>query len=81
MGRLRVVLEAKDKEIHRERDRNTFQVVRRKDPRTILTLFGDVTYRRTYYKHKDTKEYCTSSMTRLVSGRRKGLTLLKSPGS
>jgi len=32
-------------------------VVRRNDPRTILTLFGDVTYRRTYYRHKDTKEY------------------------
>jgi len=24
---------------------------------TILILFGDVTYRRTYYKHRDTKEY------------------------
>jgi len=42
---LRVVLEAKDEEIHRERDRNAFQVVRRSDPRTILTLFGDVTSR------------------------------------
>ena len=43
---LRVVLEAKDEEIHRKRDRNAFQVVRRSDPRTILTLFGDVTYRK-----------------------------------
>jgi hypothetical protein len=43
---LRVVLEAKDEEIHRERDRNAFQVVRRSDQRTILTLFGDVTYRK-----------------------------------
>ncbi len=24
---------------------------------TILTLFGDVTYRRIYYKHKGTREY------------------------
>jgi len=24
---------------------------------TILTLFGDVTYGRTYYKHKGTREY------------------------
>jgi len=45
VGRLRVVLEAKDEEIHRERDRTSFQVVRRSDPRTILTLFGDVTSR------------------------------------
>jgi len=43
---LRVVLEAKDEEIHRERDRTSFQVVRRSDPRTILTLFGDVTLRK-----------------------------------
>jgi hypothetical protein len=27
VGRLRVVLEAKDEEIHRERDRTSFQVV------------------------------------------------------
>jgi len=54
---LRVVLEAKDEEIHRERDRNAFQVVRRSDQRTILTLFGDVTYRRTYYRKKNTREY------------------------
>jgi hypothetical protein len=55
--RLRVVLEAKDEEIHRERDRTSFQVVRRSDQRTILTLFGDVTYRRTYYRKKNTREY------------------------
>jgi hypothetical protein len=42
VGRLRVILEAKDEEIHRERDRTSFQVVWRSDPRTILTLFGDV---------------------------------------
>jgi len=42
VGRLRVALEAKDEEIHQERDRTSFQVVRRSDPRTILTLFGDV---------------------------------------
>jgi hypothetical protein len=44
MGRdiLRVVRDTKDEEIHRERDRTSFQVVRRSDPRTILTLFGDV---------------------------------------
>jgi len=46
VGRLRVVLEAKDEEIHRERDRTSFQVVRKNDQRTILTLFGDVTSRK-----------------------------------
>jgi len=65
VGRLRVVRDTKDEEIHRERDRTSFQVVRRSDPRTILTLFGDVPSRR--------EEYCTSSMTRLVLGRRQGL--------
>jgi hypothetical protein len=57
VGRLRVVLEAKDEEIHRERDRTSFQVVRRSDPRTILTLFGDVPSRRTSYRKKNTQEY------------------------
>jgi len=51
VGRLRVVLEAKDEEIHRERDRTSFQVVRRSAPRTILTLFGDVPSRREEYLH------------------------------
>jgi len=57
VGRLRVVLEARDEEIHREGDRNAFQVVRRKDQRTILTLFGDVTSRSTYHRKKNTWEY------------------------
>jgi hypothetical protein len=57
VGRLRVVLEAKDEEIHRERDRTSFQVVRRSDPRTILTLFGDVTLRKDLLQAEDTREY------------------------
>jgi hypothetical protein len=57
VGRLRVVLEARDEEIHRERDKASFQVVRRKDQRTILTPFGDVTSRRTSYRKKNTREY------------------------
>jgi hypothetical protein len=40
-----------------KRDRASFQVVRRNDQRTILTLLGDVTLRSTSYRKKITREY------------------------
>lgn len=54
---LREVLEAKDAYLreHRE-ERPGWQVERRNDPKGVLTLFGLVNYRRTYYRHKETGE-------------------------
>ncbi len=52
---IREVLEAADTYLreHRE-ERPGWQVERKDDPKTILTPFGQVTYRRTYYRHKET---------------------------
>lgn len=54
---LREVLEEKDAYLreHRE-ERPGWEIVRRNDPKQVLTLFGLVHYRRTYYRHKETGE-------------------------
>ncbi|BER91648.1 UPF0236 family transposase-like protein [Atrimonas thermophila] len=40
---LKAVLKARDQEIYQEKaQREGFTVIRRNDPRTILTLFGDL---------------------------------------
>jgi len=54
---LKEVLEAKDTYLreHRE-ERPGWQVERRDEPKEILTLFGLVSYKRTYYRHKETGE-------------------------
>lgn len=54
---LKVVLKAKDQEIRKDEKRKEHFEVVRKDERTILTLFGDVTYQRTYYRNRVTREY------------------------
>ncbi len=51
------VLEAKDRELKEEEHRKDLEVVRREDSRSVLTLFGEITYRRTYYRHRETGEY------------------------
>jgi hypothetical protein len=50
--RLEIVLEGMDKIIREERDKKKY---RYKDKRkqTIVTLFGDISYKRTYYKYVD----------------------------
>lgn len=52
------VLEAKDQYIweHKE-ERKGWEVVRRDDNKEILTVFGQVRYRRTYYRNHKTKQY------------------------
>ncbi|MGQ9713079.1 MAG: ISLre2 family transposase, partial [Desulfotomaculales bacterium] len=54
---LREVLEAKDAYLreHRE-ERPSWQVERRNDTKGVLTLFGLVNYKRTYYRHRETGE-------------------------
>jgi hypothetical protein len=55
---LKAVPKTRDQEIYQEKARREgFKVIRRNDPRTILTLFGDLHYRRTYYQHQNTREY------------------------
>lgn len=54
---LKVVLETKDQEIRKDEKRKEHFEVVRKDERTILTLFGDVTYQRTSYRNRVTREY------------------------
>jgi len=52
------VLEAKDQYIweHKE-ERKDWEVVRRDDPKEILTIFGQMRYKRTYYRNHKTKQY------------------------
>ncbi|ACX52280.1 protein of unknown function UPF0236 [Ammonifex degensii KC4] len=54
---LREVLEAKDAYLREHREKRPgWEVVRRNDPKEVLTLFGLVSYKRTYYRHKETGE-------------------------
>lgn len=53
----RLVLEEKDRLILAEPERRPGWVVVRRDERTLVTPFGEVTYTRTYYRHKETGEY------------------------
>jgi hypothetical protein len=56
-GVLKEVLEAKDKYLreHRE-ERPGWQVEQRGNTKEVLTVFGPVSYTRTYYQHKETGE-------------------------
>lgn len=41
-----------------ERKQSGLIVQRRGDPRTVSTCIGEITFKRTYYKRKDSNEYC-----------------------
>mgnify|MGYP005850832455 CR=1 FL=1 len=52
------VLEASDTYLREHRDeRRGWEIERRNQPKSILTPFGPITYKRTYYRHKETGEY------------------------
>lgn len=52
------VLQSKDEELRKNRrEREGWEVVRRGDARQMLTLFGDLTYHRTYYRNRETGGY------------------------
>ncbi|MGQ9756455.1 MAG: UPF0236 family transposase-like protein, partial [Desulfotomaculales bacterium] len=54
---LREVLEAKDAYLREHRKkRPSWQVERRNETKGVLTLFGLVNYKRTYYRHRETGE-------------------------
>lgn len=57
-GIIKEVLEAGDAYLrgHKE-ERRGWTVERREEEKNILTCFGQVTYRRTYYRHEQSGEY------------------------
>jgi len=55
---LKLVLEELDRELKADQERKLkWEIVRKDDTRNLLTTFGQVTYNRTYYQHKESKEY------------------------
>jgi len=56
---LKVVLESLDQQLRNSPTRKqTWTIVRRNDPKEILTPFGPLSYVRSYYRHKENKDYC-----------------------
>jgi len=54
---LKEVIEEKDTYLREHpEERPGWQIERRDDVKTVLTIFGQVTYRRTYYRHRETGE-------------------------
>src|SRR5690554_6155411 len=55
---LQLVLETLEEKIHESEERKRdWKVVRRRDQKAILTPFGQLTYERSYYQHKESKQY------------------------
>lgn len=55
---LKEVFEVLEEKLYHSAERkNHWKVVKRKEKKTILTPFGQLEYGRTYYRHKETKEY------------------------
>jgi len=55
---LKVVLEELDREIKEDKARKKEWAVVRKNGKDLLTPFGAINYERTYYRHKESSEYC-----------------------
>lgn len=55
---LKEVLEGIDQKIKQDKSmREGYRVVRSNDPKELLTPFGKLKYKRTYYRHKETGDY------------------------
>ena len=55
---LQVVLEALDQKLLNGEDRKQeWGIIRRNDPKELLTPFGQLSYTRTYYRHKESGKY------------------------
>ena len=55
---IKEVLKALEHKIYHSAERKRlWKVVRKNDEKTLLTPFGQLEYERTYYRHKETKEY------------------------
>ena len=56
---LKVVLEETDQRLRESKERKRqWTVVRKNDPKNMLTTFGNLDYVRSYYRHKESKRYC-----------------------
>jgi hypothetical protein len=56
---LKVFLESLDqKQLTSKARKRRWTVVRRNDSKEILTPFGPLTYERSYYRNKESKNYC-----------------------
>jgi len=53
----REVLEAADRYVREHKEEREGWVVVRRDTKKVLSPFGEVSYERTYYRHKETGEY------------------------
>lgn len=52
-------LETLDQAVKKAKDRKQNWIVKSKDdPKNLVTIFGEVSYKRTYYENKKTGEYC-----------------------
>ncbi len=55
---LGIILAEIDDELRRDKERQkNWEIVRKDDPKAIMTCVGELTYRRRYYRNKDTGEY------------------------
>ena len=55
---VQLVLEAIEERIYESEERKReWKVVRRRDRKEILTIFGQLSYERSYYQHKESKKY------------------------
>ena len=55
---LEIVLAEIDDQLYQDKDcRKQWSVVRKDDPKTLMTCVGELTYRRRYYRDKNTGEY------------------------
>ncbi|MHC6178301.1 UPF0236 family transposase-like protein [Clostridium sp. JNZ X4-2] len=53
----KIALESADEAVKLEPNRKTEWIVDRKDAKTLLIVFGEVKYKRTYYRSKSTGEH------------------------
>lgn len=51
------VLEASDQHLRENKHKREGWNIERQDPKTVVSPFGEVTYTRTYYRHKQTAKY------------------------
>ncbi|MCX7781991.1 MAG: UPF0236 family protein, partial [Negativicutes bacterium] len=55
---MKLVLQELDEQIKQDKSKRPgWQVCRTGDPKEIVTCFGVISYERTYYRHKTTRQY------------------------
>ena len=58
LNTMEIMLAEIDEELYQDKElRKQWEVVRKDDPKTLMTCVGELTYKRRYYRNKDTGEY------------------------